>query len=83
MSTSSFPELENLNGLVVSEIISFRQKNLTTLYNRIVFNIRSVPGIGRRTVEQLTAVHLDTLGQLRQASVENIVEAGILRYVNF
>ena len=47
----------------------------------IIFIIRSVPGIGRRTVEQLTAVHLDTLGQLRQASIENIVEAGILRYV--
>ena len=31
----SFPKKENLISLEVIEILSFRQKNITTIYNRI------------------------------------------------
>ncbi len=33
----SFPEMESLIGLVFTEILSFSQKNLSTLHNRIYF----------------------------------------------
>jgi len=40
---------------------------------------RSLPGIGKRTGEQLTAAGIETLGQLREADVETIINAGFPR----
>ena len=37
------------------------------------------PGIGRKTGELLAAAAIETLEQLRDVSVENIVAAGIQR----
>ena len=39
-------------------------------------------GIGKRTGEQLTAAGIETLGQLRDASIDTIVNAGFPRWVS-